>query len=241
MDQRTQDVLYAAVGEYIKTGRAVSSGGLCEKYDLDARPATIRAELNRLTEGGYLCQPHTSGGRVPADKAYEFFARRILDECRLHRRRETSKDLALFEEFLRDEKQVFVENLANELRAFSICYNARHEEMYSSGLDNLIRTIDINTKRDLLEIMEGFEQLQERVASFASAMFDELRHDEQPRIDINEKDPLMNSRHLSLISDAYPMGSENVFLFVIGPKRMDYRKNLRILTTLRNKARERRI
>jgi heat-inducible transcriptional repressor len=41
--------------------------------DLGISPATIRNELSKLEEMGYIYQPHTSSGRVPTDKGYRFY------------------------------------------------------------------------------------------------------------------------------------------------------------------------
>jgi len=35
--------------------------------------------MQRLTEMGFIFQPHTSAGRVPSDKGYRFFVNDLLD------------------------------------------------------------------------------------------------------------------------------------------------------------------
>jgi heat-inducible transcriptional repressor len=39
--------------------------------------ATIRAEMARLEEMGYIAQPHTSAGRIPTDKGYRFYVNHL--------------------------------------------------------------------------------------------------------------------------------------------------------------------
>ena len=39
----------------------------------DISSATIRNIMKDLEEEGYLYQPHTSGGRIPTDKAYRYY------------------------------------------------------------------------------------------------------------------------------------------------------------------------
>ena len=48
--------------------------------DLDVCGATIRNDLQALTEAGYIKQPHTSAGRIPTKKAYKYFADKIRAE-----------------------------------------------------------------------------------------------------------------------------------------------------------------
>jgi len=73
MNLRQKQILEAVVKEYIDTAQPVSSKVLCKKYKLGVSSATIRAEMKRLEQQGYLYQPHTSAGRIPAEKGYRFF------------------------------------------------------------------------------------------------------------------------------------------------------------------------
>ncbi len=231
MEQRLDNVLYAAVNEYIKTGRPVSSSRLCERYGFGVRPATIRTALNRLTDAGYLCQPHTSSGRVPGDMAYEFFAQRVGEEYLTNQKRETLAELELFQRFLTEEKQLFIRELAEELHLFGICYDTNSRKAHKSGLDELIEHLDTDAKSDLLEVIEDIERLEERMGTFAAAWEEQ----EMPCVYISKKSPITQSEHLSLISDAYTINGERFLLIAVGPKRMNYKKNLKLFTFFRNK------
>ncbi len=70
---RQAQILSAVAECYIATGRPVGSKHLCRKAGFDVSPSTMRAELARLEEMGYLRQPHTSAGRVPTDRGYRFY------------------------------------------------------------------------------------------------------------------------------------------------------------------------
>ncbi len=77
--ERQQKILNALVKEYLETAEPVSSKLLKKSAGLDVCEATIRNELQELTEMGLIIQPHTSAGRVPTNKAYRFFAHEILE------------------------------------------------------------------------------------------------------------------------------------------------------------------
>jgi heat-inducible transcriptional repressor len=49
---------------------------------LDVSSATIRNEMMRLKQDGYIIQPHTSAGSVPSDKGYRHYVE-TLDDIRL--------------------------------------------------------------------------------------------------------------------------------------------------------------
>ena len=80
---RQQTMLVFVIREYVESAKPVSSKMLAEKYGLDYSPATIRAELARLEEMGYLTHPHTSAGRMPTDRGYRYFVQRLMGEVDL--------------------------------------------------------------------------------------------------------------------------------------------------------------
>jgi len=51
---RQEDILDGLVQEYIRTAQPISSQYLEERYDFGVSPATIRNELQALSEEGYL-------------------------------------------------------------------------------------------------------------------------------------------------------------------------------------------
>ncbi|MCL2631294.1 MAG: heat-inducible transcriptional repressor HrcA [Firmicutes bacterium] len=83
LSERKQKILKAVVDEYIKSATPVSSGEIKDKYFEDISSATIRSELSTLEDMGFLMQPHTSAGRVPAPPAYKFYAERFLPKKNL--------------------------------------------------------------------------------------------------------------------------------------------------------------
>ncbi len=78
--ERQEKILNSLIKEYIGLAEPISSNLLQKKYDLDISGATIRNELQELTEQGYITQPHTSAGRVPTNKAYRYFIDIIFAE-----------------------------------------------------------------------------------------------------------------------------------------------------------------
>jgi heat-inducible transcriptional repressor len=73
LDQRQRHVLFVAIGEYIRSGRPVSSRSIAARPALSLSPASIRRTLHELTLAGLLMQPHTSAGRVPTEPAFRMF------------------------------------------------------------------------------------------------------------------------------------------------------------------------
>lgn len=76
---RERRVLLGLVDHYLATGKPVGSNTLKEFSFGDLSSATIRNYLAHLEEDGYLLQHHTSGGRVPTDKAFRLYAEDAYD------------------------------------------------------------------------------------------------------------------------------------------------------------------
>jgi heat-inducible transcriptional repressor len=80
---RNKEILAAVVRTHIATGEPVGSATVARQQRGALSPATIRNVMADLEAQGYLHQPHTSAGRVPTAKAYEFYARRAMQRAQL--------------------------------------------------------------------------------------------------------------------------------------------------------------
>ncbi len=70
---RRDEILKLIVEHFIKTAEPVGSKTLQQEYDLEVSTATIRNEMNALENEGYLEKTHTSSGRVPSEKGYQYY------------------------------------------------------------------------------------------------------------------------------------------------------------------------
>ena len=81
LSDRTRRVLACLVKDYIDTGEPVASATLSRRAGLGVSSATIRNVLAQLEDMGYVCQPHTSAGRVPTDLGYRYYVDMLLDDA----------------------------------------------------------------------------------------------------------------------------------------------------------------
>jgi heat-inducible transcriptional repressor len=79
LSQRTEEVLFAVIHNYIDTGDPVGSRTVVRKSNLNLSPATVRNILADLDEMGFLTQPHTSAGRMPTDLGYRFYVNTLME------------------------------------------------------------------------------------------------------------------------------------------------------------------
>ncbi|HEX9774661.1 MAG TPA: heat-inducible transcriptional repressor HrcA [Actinomycetota bacterium] len=94
LTQRQGAILRVVVREYTRSGEPVGSKHVVELSNLRVSAATVRNEMARLEDLGYLVQPHTSAGRVPTDIAYRY----VVDLLRAPRRLGEGLERALAED-----------------------------------------------------------------------------------------------------------------------------------------------
>lgn len=76
-----KDTILKLIVEYVvKNAQPVGSKTLIDEYGLQYSSATIRAEMNQLENDGYLEKTHTSSGRVPSTKGYEYYVSNLRDK-----------------------------------------------------------------------------------------------------------------------------------------------------------------
>ncbi|MBQ2582852.1 MAG: heat-inducible transcription repressor HrcA, partial [Erysipelotrichaceae bacterium] len=78
LTQRMVDILKAIVDEFVATAEPVGSKTLVDKYGLPYSSATIRNDMVALETMGYLEKPHTSAGRIPSNKGYQYYCEHLL-------------------------------------------------------------------------------------------------------------------------------------------------------------------
>jgi len=78
LTQRMIEILKAIVDEFVATAEPVGSKTLVDKYDLPYSSATIRNDMATLESMGYLEKPHTSAGRIPSNKGYQYYCEHLL-------------------------------------------------------------------------------------------------------------------------------------------------------------------
>src|SRR3990170_4870167 len=80
LTERRSALLNTIVEEYVDTALPVGSQYIVRKHRMPVSPATVRLEMARLEEDGFIIQPHTSAGRVPSDKGYRYYVEALMAE-----------------------------------------------------------------------------------------------------------------------------------------------------------------
>jgi transcriptional regulator of heat shock response len=229
MTSRSTQILEAAIESFIQTGEPVSSGRLYDEYDFGIKPAMIRLELDALEDAGYLGQPHHSAGRVPTDAGYEFFARRVLEGEGQGERVGVGDSLSpTADRAFRGATALpdFLEQLSAQLGILSIAADLARDMVYKAGLEALVSNLDWQDRDEIRSVIRDFEEVDERLAGASKKL------NGSPQVFIGKKSPVTRSETLSVVGEFCTMGGAQISIFAIGPKRMDYRKVIRIFRSL---------
>ncbi len=227
MNDRASQILEAVIQEFIDTGEPVSSGSLYNKYEFGIKPAMIRLELDALEDGGYLEQPYHSAGRIPTDRGYEFYAMRALTTHAADRIAASHRTGTALRDLLEHRKYAdLLSQLSSELGLLSVAMDMAADEVYKTGLEALFENLNFQDRDEMRSVIRDFESIDERMPKASEKMND------QPQVFIGKKSPVTDSENLSVIGGNYRVGDTVISIFAIGPKRMDYKKTIKIFRSL---------
>lgn len=223
------------VEEYINEGEPISSKFLVAKYNFKLSPATIRFELQRLTEDGYLYQPHTSAGRVPTDKGYRFFIDELMKPFSLELC-DSGLIKSIFEKAESDmEADVFNKELIKIMAQISkdlvMAGSLNDNEVYYDGVLNLFQKPEFRETRQIQGIFEMVESFKNNLEEFWGDI-ENLVGD--ARVFIGKENPFYKAEDYSIIISKVEFSKEKSkeesgILAILGPKRMRYNKNISLL------------
>ncbi len=157
LTDRQIQILKYIIEEYIETAEPVGSKIIEQKYQLGVSPATIRNEMVKLIEKGYLKQPHTSAGRVPTPAALKYYINTLMKPKSLGVSEEVS-----VKEKVWDARHKFNTLLKEATKALAEATNTlaiaatEENDVYYSGAGNILEMQEFS---DLVLAHSLFEML----------------------------------------------------------------------------------
>lgn len=229
ISERQGQILNTVVREYINSAQPVSSQLVEKKHNFGICPATIRIEMQNLTEKDYLFQPHTSAGRIPTDKGYRFFVDRLLE------RGFSGEDFDFdfeAEDLLGGEIndtvkfiQAITKNLANLSSGLVLSYLFDEKIIWKEGWEDLLGEPEFREAKFISEFTELIRNFEEGI--------EKVKTDSAIQIYIGKENPFPKVRDFStIISRCHFPGREEGIVAILGPKRMAYEKNIGLMTSL---------
>lgn len=164
LTDRQRELLKAIVELHVKTGESVGSESVEKEANLGVSPATIRNEMVRLTEMGYLRQPHTSAGRVPTSMGYRIYIQELMKEKELPVMAEVQMKQGMWQR-RHQENLLFreaVKGLANRSQMLAMLIS-EDEELFYAGTSYILdfpEFEDIDVTRFVLSLFDEYPTLQ---------------------------------------------------------------------------------
>lgn len=225
MSERQAKILAAVVEQYAELATPVGSVLLAKIFDVS--PATMRSEMAKLEEMGYLTQPHTSAGRIPTDKGYRHYVNSVAEQKLNHKPTHSDErveraiksrvtgggrtDLAI-----RAAVDSLVE-LTHNLGLATI-----GGQLYLSGIGNLFSQpefIDGEHVRSVARLLDNLEP-----------WLREATPNETLNVFIGAENPIGRDSGVSLIISRFRSPySDNSYIGVLGPTRQSYVRVMRLV------------
>ena len=179
LTDRKKKVLRSVVELYIQTAEPVGSKAITELPDMNYSSATIRNEMADLTEMGYLEQPHTSAGRVPAAAGYRLYVDELMADYRLSIDETQSINLAIEDKMQRVDKMLEkvakLVSQATDLPAISVTSrhsgaSVRRFELIFAGPGSVILVIMLSDEQVVNKLIKLPVQVEQGDLQILSAV-----------------------------------------------------------------------
>ncbi|NLA08173.1 MAG: hypothetical protein GX873_00540 [Parcubacteria group bacterium] len=225
LTERQKKILEYIINEYTVTKKPIGSKEFCQKYFKDLSSATIRREFNFLTVNKYLTQPYWSAGRLPTNKAYQWFIKENLLN-----REKNEDELDRWVKKLDDWKKLSFEEIAKKIsqlcESLTIGYLLNDQLIYRYGLKRFFEQLEEMELQNWESVWEDVDLLDERLKKRINDLIEEPF-----QIFIGKESPITRDENLSVISYTVFDDEKQNLLILIGPKNIICERNLNILQT----------
>ena len=224
MTERQRLILAAIIEQHAEIAAPVGSVMLAKLFGVSS--ATIRSEMAKLEEMGFIVQPHTSAGRIPTDAGYRFYVN-SLNEAQA-------------------EQPQLLDRSARTIEARASNHGDRADRAIRSAVDSLVdltQNLGIATIGDELylsgignlfsqpEFMQG-EHAQQvaRLLDNLEPWLKEAKPNEPLNVYIGAENPIGKTSGATLIISRFRSPySDNSYIGVLGPTRQSYAKVMRLV------------
>jgi transcriptional regulator of heat shock response len=222
ISQRQEEILNNIIREYIDSAKPVSSRLLEKKHRFGIKPATIRIEMQKLTDQGFLAQPHTSAGRIPTDKGYRFFVDKLM-----------ATEISNFKKaFFNNQEdslgfiQEVTKFLADHTGGLALGYVSSEKLLLKEGWNDIF----LEPEFEETGLASKFAQMIEDFEANIEDVFADLSY--LPHVYIGKENPFSSAKDFSLIAAKCHFPKEDAVLTIVGPKRMPYDKNIGLIESI---------
>ena len=226
MTERQREILAAIIEQHAEIAAPIGSVMLAKLFGVSS--ATIRSEMVKLEEMGFIEQPHTSAGRIPTDAGYRYYVN------------------SLNEAHANEAQPLLMDRSTKAIEARVNTHGDRADRAIRSAVDSLVeltQNLGIATIGDELymsgignlfsqpEFLQGnHTQAVARLLDNLEPWLREAAPNEPLNVYIGSENPIGKSSGATLIISRFRSPySDHSYIGVIGPTRQSYAKVMRLV------------
>lgn len=223
MTDRQRQILAAIIEQHAEIAAPVGSVLLAKLFDVSS--ATVRSEMSRLEEMGYIVQPHTSAGRIPTDAGYRFYVNSLNEtplQSLLQDRGAKAIDARVSPHSDRADRAIrsAVDSLVELTQNLGIATIG--DELYMNGIGNLFSQPEFLQGNHAQSVARLIDELEPWLR--------EAKPNEPLNVYIGSENPIGKSSGVTLIISRFRSPySDNSYIGVLGPTRQSYAKVMRLV------------
>lgn len=224
MTPRQIAILAAIVEQYAEVASPVGSVMLAKLFGVSS--ATIRSEMAKLEEMGFIMQPHTSAGRIPTDRGYRLYVNHITEL--------PVDELPGFDRSARAIEARVATHSDSTTRAIRSAVDSLVELTHNLGLATIGDQLYISGIGNLFsqpEFMQGnHTQAVARLLDNLEPWLYEAAPNEPLNVYIGSENPIGKTSGASLIISRFRSPySDRSYIGVLGPTRQSYSRVMRLV------------
>ncbi len=226
MTDRQFEILAAIIEQHAEIAVPIGSVMLAKLFGVSS--ATIRSEMSRLEEMGFISQPHTSAGRIPTDAGYRFYVN-ALNETHANEVQPMALDRGAKSIDARVNTQTDHADRAIRSAVDSLVDLTHNlgmatigDELYLSGIGNLFSHPEFSQGDHAQAVARLIDNLEPWLREAAP--------NEPLNVYIGSENPIGRGTGASLIISRFRSPySDHSYIGVLGPTRQSYDKVMRLV------------
>lgn len=217
LTDRQKQLLKAIIELYVKSGEPISSDAIEKNCSLGVSPATIRNEMVRLTDLGFLKQPHTSAGRVPTALGFRLYISELMQEKQLSVVDEVSIRQQVLDARAEFDGMVQAATRALARKCGTLALAISGDNVYYTGAANILdlpEFYDIDVTRFVLSMFDEYSVLQKIIEMAQGAEALHIIFGEETEFEY------LTSTSFAFLN--FEIGTHQGVIGVIGPNRLNF-------------------
>lgn len=222
MTDRQVQILSSIIEQYAEVAAPVGSVTLAKLFHVSS--ATIRSEMAKLEELGFIEQPHTSAGRVPTDKGYRFYVNLLTQNEEIPQldRGARAIEARVANSGQRADRAIrsAVDSLVDLTGNLGLATIG--DELYLAGMGNLFSQPEFLQGTNVQSVARLLDNLEPWLR--------EASPNEPLNVYIGTENPIGKTSGATLIISRFRSPySDNSYIGVLGPTRQSYARVMRLV------------